>query len=125
VSLHGGGVERISESANAGMVSLKLFAPFWHSVRARRAVASAGSERGSISVLRGSKSRCPLESSSAIVLTMHLTFDAHVDGQPKPVQMRLGSENDLEKVRRWRSPARLRANPHVRDALEYAKLPSK
>ncbi len=56
---------------------------------------------------------------------MDLTFDAQVDGRPKPVEMRLGNENDLAEVRRWRSPARFRANPHVRDALEYARLASK
>jgi hypothetical protein len=56
---------------------------------------------------------------------MNLTFDADVDGQPKPVQMRFGDENDLAELRRWRSPARLQANPHVSDALEYARLASK
>jgi len=56
---------------------------------------------------------------------MKLTFKADVDGQPKPVQMRFGNERDLAELRRWRSPARLRANPHVRDALEYAQLGSK
>jgi len=56
---------------------------------------------------------------------MNLTFEADVDGQPKPVQMRYGDENDLAELRRWRSPARLRANPHVSDALEYARLASK
>ena len=56
---------------------------------------------------------------------MKLTFEADVDGQPKPVQLRFGNENDLAELRRWRSPARLRANPHVSDALEYARLASK
>ena len=56
---------------------------------------------------------------------MKLTFEADVDGQPKLVQMRFGNERDLAELRRWRSPARLRANPHVRDALEYARLASK
>src|ERR1035441_3312335 len=56
---------------------------------------------------------------------MNLTFQADVNGQPKPVQRRFGDENDLAELRRWRSPARLQANPHVRDALEYARLASK
>ena len=56
---------------------------------------------------------------------MNLDFDADVDGQPQPVQMRFGDENDLVELRRWRSSLRLRANPHVRDALEYARLASK
>src|SRR5438552_16177722 len=56
---------------------------------------------------------------------MKLTFEADVDGQPKPVQVRFGKESDLVELRRWRSPTRLRANPHVRDALEYARLASK
>jgi len=56
---------------------------------------------------------------------MNLTFEADVDGQQKPVQMRFGDENDLAELRRWSSPARLRANPHVSDALEYARLASK
>ena len=56
---------------------------------------------------------------------MKLTFEADVDGQPKPVQMGFGTKRDLAELRRWRSPARLRANPHVRDALEYARLASK
>lgn len=54
-----------------------------------------------------------------------LAFEADVDGQPKPVQMRFGNESELAELRRWRSSARLRANPHVRDALEYARLASK
>jgi len=56
---------------------------------------------------------------------MKLAFEADVDGQPKPVQMRFGNESDLAELRRWRSPTRLRANPHVSDALEYARLASK
>src|SRR5438552_7739201 len=56
---------------------------------------------------------------------MKLTFEADVDGQPKPVQVRFGKESDLAELRRWRSPARLRANPHVKDAFEYARLASK
>ena len=56
---------------------------------------------------------------------MKLTFEADVDGQPRPVQMRFGKESDLVELRRWRSPARMRANPHVSDALEYARLASK
>jgi len=56
---------------------------------------------------------------------MKLAFEADVDGQPRPVQMRFGNEADLAELRRWRFPARLRANPHVRDALEYARLASK
>ena len=56
---------------------------------------------------------------------MKLTFEADVDVQPKPVQMRFGNESDLAELRRWRCSARLRANPHVRDALEYARLASK
>src|SRR2546430_13598659 len=56
---------------------------------------------------------------------MKLTFEADVDGQPKPVQMRFGNDSDLAELRRWRSPARLRANPHVSDAVEYARLASK
>ncbi len=56
---------------------------------------------------------------------MKLTFEADVDGQPKSVRMRFGNESDLAELRRWRSPARLRANPHVLDALEYARLASK
>src|SRR5258708_39649532 len=56
---------------------------------------------------------------------MKLTFEAEVDAQPKPVQMRFGKESDLVELRRWRSPARMRANPHVSDALEYARLASK
>jgi hypothetical protein len=39
--------------------------------------------------------------------------------------MRFGNETDLAELRRWRSPARLRTNPHVSDALEYARLASK
>src|SRR4051812_4263673 len=56
---------------------------------------------------------------------MKLTFEADVDGRPKPVRMGFGNEHDLAEIRRWRSPAQLRANPHVRDALEYASLASK
>jgi hypothetical protein len=56
---------------------------------------------------------------------MRLTFEADVDSQPKLMQMRFGNESDLAELRRWRSPARLRANPHVSDALEYARLASK
>ena len=56
---------------------------------------------------------------------MKLTFEADVDGQPQPVHLRFGNERDLTELRRWRSPARLRANPHVRDALEYSRLASK
>ena len=56
---------------------------------------------------------------------MKLTFEADVDGEPKPVQMRFGNQSDLAELRRWRSPTRLRANPHVSDALEYARLASK
>jgi hypothetical protein len=56
---------------------------------------------------------------------MNLTFEADVGGQPKPVQMRFGNESDLAELRRWRSPAKLAANPHVSDALEYARLASK
>ena len=56
---------------------------------------------------------------------MNLTFEADVDGQSKPVQMSFGDENDLVELRRWRSPARLRSNPHVSNALEYARLASK
>jgi len=56
---------------------------------------------------------------------MNLTFTADVDGQPKPVQMRFGDESDLAELRRWRSPATLQTNPHVRDALEYARLAAK
>ncbi len=56
---------------------------------------------------------------------MNSTFNADVDGQPRQVQLRFGDENDLAELRRWRSPAKLRANPHVRDALEYARLASK
>ena len=65
------------------------------------------------------------EASITILCQMKLTFEADVDGQPKPVQMRFGKESDLVELRRWRSPARFRVNPHVRDALEYAKLASK
>jgi hypothetical protein len=32
---------------------------------------------------------------------MKLTFESDVDGQPKPVQMRFGDENDLAELRRW------------------------
>src|SRR5438105_4785914 len=39
--------------------------------------------------------------------------------------MRFGNDRDLGELRRWRSPAHLRANPHVSDALEYARLASK
>jgi hypothetical protein len=56
---------------------------------------------------------------------MRLSFEADVEGRPKPVHMRLGNETDLAELRRWRSPKRLLANPHVRDALEYARLASK
>jgi hypothetical protein len=56
---------------------------------------------------------------------MNLTFEAEVDGQPRPVQMRFGDEKDLVELRRWRSASRLQANPHVSDALEYARLASK
>jgi len=56
---------------------------------------------------------------------MELTFEADVSGQPRRVQMRFGNETDLTELRRWRSPARLGANPHVRNALEYARLASK
>lgn len=56
---------------------------------------------------------------------MTITFKAAVDGEPKPVQMRFGKHSDLDEIRRWRSPVRLRANPHVRDALEFARLASK
>jgi hypothetical protein len=56
---------------------------------------------------------------------MRLAFEAEVDGQPRRVDVRFGEERDLKELRRWRSPERLRANPHVRDALEYARLASK
>src|SRR5258708_7892300 len=56
---------------------------------------------------------------------MKLTFEADVDGQTKPVQMRFGNDSDLAELRRWRSPARLRANPHVSDAVEDARPASK
>src|SRR2546429_774105 len=56
---------------------------------------------------------------------MNLAFEADVEGQPKPVQMRFGRPSDLTELRRWRSSNRLRSNPHVRDALEYARLASK
>ena len=56
---------------------------------------------------------------------MTLTFEADVAGRPKRVEMRFGTERDLVEVSRWRSPARLLENPHVRDTLEYAKLASK
>jgi hypothetical protein len=39
--------------------------------------------------------------------------------------MNFGNDSDLAEIRRWRSPAQLKANPHVRDALEYARLASK
>jgi Acetyltransferase (GNAT) family len=39
--------------------------------------------------------------------------------------MYFGNEADLAELRRWRSVARFRNNPHVHDALEYAKLASK
>lgn len=48
---------------------------------------------------------------------MKLTFEADVDGQPKRVQMRFGNERDLAELCRWRSPARLRANPQLRAAI--------
>jgi hypothetical protein len=56
---------------------------------------------------------------------MKLQFDADVDGRPRSVLLRFGSEADLTELRRWRSPERLRSDPHVRDALEYARLASK
>jgi hypothetical protein len=51
---------------------------------------------------------------------MKLVFEADVDGQ-----MSFGNDHDLAELRRWRSPVRLRDNPHLSDALEYARLASK
>lgn len=54
-----------------------------------------------------------------------MRFQILVDGEPRPVELALGSEKDLALVSRWRAPAAVAARPAVRDSLEFARLASK
>jgi hypothetical protein len=53
------------------------------------------------------------------------TFEADVEGRPRNVRLLFGDEGSLAEIHRWRCPKTLRDNPHVGDALEYARLASK
>jgi hypothetical protein len=54
-----------------------------------------------------------------------VVFRVLVDGQPRPVQLSLGSEKDVTIVSRWRAPAVVNKIPAVRDTLEFARLAAK
>jgi hypothetical protein len=42
-----------------------------------------------------------------------------------PVEFVFATQNDMMRLNRWRSPVKLRDNPHVLDALEYCRLANK
>lgn len=54
-----------------------------------------------------------------------MRFQILVDGEPRPVELAFGSEQDLAVVSRWRAPAAVATRPAVRDTLEFARLASK
>ncbi len=54
-----------------------------------------------------------------------MRFQVVVDGEPRPVEVAFGGEDDLSVVSRWRAPAAIAARPSVRDTLEFARLASK
>lgn len=54
-----------------------------------------------------------------------MNFQVRVDGQPRTVEIIFGGEREVDRLRRWRSPAALADNPHIRDAIEFSRLAAK
>ncbi|HEY3852871.1 MAG TPA: hypothetical protein VGO67_00595 [Verrucomicrobiae bacterium] len=54
-----------------------------------------------------------------------MNFRVRVGEKDLPVEFIFAVERDLFYLEHWRSPQRIRNNPHVQDALEYRRLASK
>jgi len=54
-----------------------------------------------------------------------MRFQVLADGEPRPVELVFGGEQDLALVSRWRAPVASEARPGVRDTMEFARLASK
>lgn len=54
-----------------------------------------------------------------------MRFQVLVDGEPRPVEVVFGRENDLSIVNCWRVPASIATLPGVRDTVEFAQLAAK
>jgi hypothetical protein len=54
-----------------------------------------------------------------------MNFRVRVADDDLPVEFAFAAQDDLTHLAGWRSPEKLRDNPHVQDALEYCRLANK
>lgn len=54
-----------------------------------------------------------------------MKFRVRVGNDDLPVEFTFATQDDLARLAGWRSPEKLRDNPHVQDALEYCRLANK